>query len=182
MLYYEGTLLSIIYPPWNLMSLRNLIVAPLTEELCFRSGLISYLLMQGTSSRDCILISPFLFALAHFHHVFDNVRYKGIGVRRALVLSLFQMSYTTIFGWLAAFLLIRTGHFMAPLTAHIFCNRMGVPNFWMMMSHPNRKMLILSLITSIITFSLLLRPLTKPQFFGFETNDNFISFVNSLRR
>ena len=37
------------------------------------------------------------------------------------------MGYTTIFGWYASLLLLRTGHLAAPVCAHAFCNFMGFP-------------------------------------------------------
>jgi len=39
----------------------------------------------------------------------------------------FQAFYTTIFGWLGNFLLLRTGTIGAPIVAHVFCNYMGFP-------------------------------------------------------
>ena len=39
-----------------------------------------------------------------------------------------QFAYTCIFGWYANFLHLRTGNLLAPLTAHVFCNIMGLPN------------------------------------------------------
>ena len=43
-------------------------------------------------------------------------------------LKAIQFAYTCIFGWYANFLHLRTGNLLAPLTAHVFCNIMGLPN------------------------------------------------------
>ncbi len=39
----------------------------------------------------------------------------------------FQLSYTTLFGSFASYLFLRTGSILPPITAHIFCNIMGLP-------------------------------------------------------
>ena len=52
--------------------------------------------------------------------------------------SLFQSTYTTIFGMYSAFLFVRTGHIAAPVVAHGFCNFMGFPDFNELLNHPPR--------------------------------------------
>lgn len=44
--------------------------------------------------------------------------------------SLFQFTYTSLFGFFAAFVFIRTGNVYSVLLAHSFCNWMGLPRFW----------------------------------------------------
>lgn len=48
----------------------------------------------------------------------------------ALLRSLFQFGYTSVFGFYAAFLYLRTGSLPAAILAHSFCNWMGLPRFW----------------------------------------------------
>jgi len=38
----------------------------------------------------------------------------------------FQLGYTTLFGWFAAYLFVRTGSVLPPLVSHVFCNVMGI--------------------------------------------------------
>lgn len=38
----------------------------------------------------------------------------------------FQLGYTTLFGWFATYLYLNTGSIFAPLSAHMFCNYMGI--------------------------------------------------------
>lgn len=42
-------------------------------------------------------------------------------------MPVFQLAYTSIFGFHAAFLFLRTGSAVPPILAHIFCNIMGFP-------------------------------------------------------
>jgi len=45
-------------------------------------------------------------------------------------MSLFQFIYTTLFGWFAAFVFLRTGSLYPAIAAHAFCNWLGLPRFW----------------------------------------------------
>jgi membrane protease YdiL (CAAX protease family) len=38
----------------------------------------------------------------------------------------FQLTYTTLFGWFAAYLFLRTRSVLPPLAAHVYCNIMGI--------------------------------------------------------
>lgn len=40
----------------------------------------------------------------------------------------FQLGYTTVFGFHCAFLFLRTGSVYPPLMSHVFCNFMGLPD------------------------------------------------------
>lgn len=40
----------------------------------------------------------------------------------------FQLVYTTLFGWFAAYLFLRTSSIYTTCFSHIFCNFMGLPN------------------------------------------------------
>lgn len=79
---------------------------------------------------------------------------------------LFQFAYTTVFGWYATHLFLATGHLAAPVTAHVFCNLMGVPPFGAMASSRHRRLLGAATLAGIAGFALLLRPLTAPALFG----------------
>ena len=48
----------------------------------------------------------------------------------ALLRTLFQFAYTTLFGWYANFVFVRTGSLPAVVLAHAFCNWMGLPRVW----------------------------------------------------
>lgn len=81
---------------------------------------------------------------AHVHHAI-NVFHQLGGTRKAAASAatsaVFQLGYTSLFGWLASFVYLRTGSVLPPLAAHIFCNYMGLPDIvGAMQRHPNRKL------------------------------------------
>ena len=92
---------------------------------------------------------------------------KGQEVRTALLISLFQINYTTIFGMYSAFLFVRTGHLAAPVVVHGFCNFMGFPDFGELFNQPPRQRLFLSamFVVGLISFYFLLYPLTEPSLY-----------------
>lgn len=80
-----------------------------------------------------------LLTIAHAHHAVE-VFTKGGKTSQAAVQAIvgarkfvpdvtdpvFQLSYTTLFGWYASYLFLRTGSIVPPLLAHGFCNYMGI--------------------------------------------------------
>lgn len=40
-----------------------------------------------------------------------------------------QFLYTSIFGWFATWLFVRSGHLAAPIAVHAACNALGFPDF-----------------------------------------------------
>ncbi|CAN1820794.1 CAAX prenyl protease 2 [Linum perenne] len=128
----------------NVLAWRSYVVAPITEELVFRACMIPLLLCGGFKPYIVICLCPILFSLG------------------------LQLGYTVIFGSYASFLFIRTGHLIAPLLAHIFCNYMGLPVFFAR----KKGVLVTSAFTAgIISFSWLLFPLTQPDLYHDRTDD-----------
>jgi len=119
--------------------LRNLIVAPITEEIVFRGLIIvvsvaSHCLeSNGTSvnmrfsSLTVALLCPVYFSIAHFHHMYEQIR-TGTAVMPACGMTAVQMTYTSIFGVIAGILLVRTGSVVSCIISHIICNTMGLPD------------------------------------------------------
>ena len=148
--------------------LRNWVAAPLVEEFIFRACLISFLLASGVSPTRCIWLSPLLFAASHLHQLYDMVRYQGTAPAAAARALAFQLSYTTLFGWLAAFFFVRTRHLAAAVLPHAFCNLLGPP-----VPPPrgarHRGAVAAAFAAGIIGFISLLGPLTSP---GMYANAN----------
>jgi prenyl protein peptidase len=62
---------------------------------------------------------------------------QGLPFKIGLIRVTFQLTYTTLFGAYASFLLLRTGHLTAAFVAHAFCNVMEVPDLsFMSLQHP----------------------------------------------
>lgn len=123
----------------NWTGYRNLIIAPASEELVFRALTIPLFLLAKTSPKRIVFLTPLVFGLAHLHHLFSFLqsrtpsgqRFPPAGVwLHGIVASTFQFTYTSIFGFFAAFVFLRTGNLWAVIMAHTFCNWMGVPRLW----------------------------------------------------
>ncbi|XP_014604554.1 CAAX prenyl protease 2 [Polistes fuscatus] len=117
---------------------RNHIVAPLSEEWTFRAS--------------------------HFHHVVERIK-MGMEIKLALFISCFQFAYTTLFGAYAAFLFVKTGHFIAPFIAHSFCNHMGFPELSEVVAYkdPLKRAALFSLfVIGLFAWCFLLTPMTDP--------------------
>nr|GMD61448.1 CAAX prenyl protease 2 [Ipomoea batatas] len=100
--------------------------APVTEELVFRACMIPLLLCGGFNTYTVVFLCPVFFSLAHLNHLLEYAQRRG-NLLQAFMVAAFQLGYTVIFGSYASFLYIRTGHLVAPVVAHIFCNYMGLP-------------------------------------------------------
>mmetsp|Transcript_48834 Transcript_48834/g.110702 ORF Transcript_48834/g.110702 Transcript_48834/m.110702 type:complete len:286 (-) Transcript_48834:47-904(-) len=142
--------------------LRNVLLAPLSEEFVFRSCTLLVLVKGGFSPVAALLLSPLLFALAHVHHFYLDLSKRGMA---ALPAVFFTISYTSVFGAYAGGLLIRTGSFYSALVAHSFCNFMGFPDVGVFFNkyhfHRHRVHWIGAMyIIGVIGFSWLLFPVT----------------------
>lgn len=125
-----------IYVTFNILDttlFRNLIFAPVTEELVFRAIVVpvmfSYYCKQNEiyTPFQLAMLSPSWFALAHAHHVYDKLR-MGMPFKYVIIQTLVQLSYTTIFGIIAALLLMRTNSIAGSIVSHIICNFYGLPS------------------------------------------------------
>lgn len=142
-------------PERDLVFVRNLIIAPIAEEVVFR-GCIVPLLVPHFGSTAAIFLAPLFFGLAHLHHLLAG---------QSPVAVLFQFMYTTVFGWFCAALFVRTGHIAGPILCHAFCNTMGFPAFGEAASSPHRKLLAVTYVAGLLGFTMLLLPLTNPALF-----------------
>jgi len=111
-----------------ILQLRNLVIAPFAEELVFRACMGALLVSSGADKVSVIMFAPLFFGVAHFHH-FIGMMNAGAPPERAALISLVQMTYTTLFGSLEMFIFLRTGHLASVFLAHSWCNLMGLPSF-----------------------------------------------------
>jgi prenyl protein peptidase len=121
--------------------IRNLVVAPLAEELVFRGCMVSPLLSAGLRPSTVSLIAPVFFGTAHFHHAYLKVK-QGNHISQVVLVTAFQFAYTTLFGAYAAYAFIRTGSIVAIFVSHSFCNCMGLPDLGFLQSRGSRLSLI----------------------------------------
>ncbi|CAI8602594.1 unnamed protein product [Vicia faba] len=142
----------------NVLTWRNYVVAPLTEELVFRACMIPILLCGGFKPYSAMILCPVFFSLAHLNHFMEIYTKQNYRIMQAAMVIGLQLGYTVIFGSYASFLFIRTGHLAAPIVAHIFCNFMGLPVLYSLRS----GFVSLASIMGLVGFSWLLFPMTGP--------------------
>jgi len=126
-IYIDPTLQRIVKPDglrWQ--TLRNLLVAPVTEEIVFRYLIVS--VWKATHTSYIPLLTPLFFGIAHIHHacvgLFNGERPGIVALRSA-----FPFTYTTAFGSYVSYAFLRRESLLAVTASHMFCNSMGLPSF-----------------------------------------------------
>lgn len=149
----QPTLFSFIAPltpeeRWK--NIRNLVVAPWTEEVVFRGVMVPALLGSGMSPLRVTLVSPLCFGVAHIHHAMARLS-KGERLQSVLIVTAFQFVYTSLFGSYSAYAFIRTGSVTAVTMSHAYCNWMGLPDFnFVQPNHPMYRHKVILLAAFII--------------------------------
>ncbi|KIJ60308.1 hypothetical protein HYDPIDRAFT_117404 [Hydnomerulius pinastri MD-312] len=141
---FEEDVLSSLF---SLAGMRNYIVAPITEEIVFRACVLTVYNLALASRTRMIFLSPLVFGAAHIHHAWDTYNRYGrspAALKRAVIGTVFQFTYTSIFGFYCSYLFLRTGSVYPPIVAHIFCNIMGVPQpGYEISQRPDRRLAII---------------------------------------
>ncbi|KAF9220520.1 Abi-domain-containing protein [Gyrodon lividus] len=141
---FQDNAVSLLF---SLTGMRNYIVAPITEEIVFRACVLTVYHLAHASRMRMIFLSPLLFGAAHMHHAWDTYNRYGrspAAVKRAVIGTTFQFTYTSVFGFYCSYLFLRTGSLSTPITAHMFCNMMGVPQpGYDIGQRPDRKLAII---------------------------------------
>jgi len=107
---------------------RNLVVAPVSEELVFRGAVVALLASSGASRAALVWGSPLFFGVAHVHHLYGSLR-AGVPLAPALARTAFQAAYTTLFGSLEVELMLRARSVWGAAAVHALCNLVGFPRF-----------------------------------------------------
>ncbi|GBG33434.1 CAAX prenyl protease 2 [Hondaea fermentalgiana] len=155
-------------PENPVVQIRNLIAAPFAEELVFRCCMGA--LLKAANWRHAFIIgfAPLFFGVAHLHHCHGMIK-EGMPVKRAIIISLVQMTYTTLFGALEMFFFLRTGHLISVFLIHSWCNLLGLPPLGFLgKTHPNHEhaaFIIFGYISGIFIFVMGLGPLTSPELY-----------------
>ncbi|CUM45491.1 unnamed protein product [Debaryomyces fabryi] len=110
---------------------RDHIFAPITEELIYRSLLLTLLQpFESLSDLQMILLTPLFFGIAHAHHGYDLYKNRNVDFSTAALTVVVQVIYTTVFGILSNYLFLESGNNLwCPIVVHGICNLMGFPNF-----------------------------------------------------
>lgn len=120
-----------------LLLLRALFFAPVLEEVVYRavvilSQAVVIVQLEGRENLashvwSMAIYTPLWFGAAHLHHLFEKLR-LGQSVTVAVLSTILQVVYTTIFGCMAALLYMRCGTLLAAITSHFICNFVGLPD------------------------------------------------------
>ncbi|KAL0205704.1 hypothetical protein P9112_001011 [Eukaryota sp. TZLM1-RC] len=122
-----------LYP----LILRNVVFAPILEELSFRLPFLVIFNSKLITSRSfLIILSSVPFSVAHFHHfLFPLLRSFVFGGRYSPGMTLssafFQLCYTFIFGVYVSFVCFKYGIFGAILT-HSVANFGSIPSSFLL--------------------------------------------------
>jgi prenyl protein peptidase len=135
---------------WDL-AVRNLVVAPITEEWVFRSCMLS-LLLPVMRPWKAVVVSPMLFGLCHLHHIFEWFRSPVVPFKHVCLQVLFQVCYTFVFGTYAAYLFVLTGRIAGPIAVHVFCNFFGFPPIQEISQSTHPKVVWGVYVTGLLTF------------------------------
>lgn len=104
---------------------------PVSEELIWRALIIPLHVLAQFSGKQIIFLTPLYFGIAHIHHLYEfRLTHRQTPLLFAVLRSLFQFTYTSLFGFFAAFVFVRTGNVFSAILAHSFCNWMGLPRFY----------------------------------------------------
>ncbi|KAF9342002.1 hypothetical protein BGZ91_003699 [Linnemannia elongata] len=161
----------------GLMGMRNFVVGPISEEFIFRACMVAIVANSGAQLPLMIFVLPLVFGIAHINHAYESYVKKG-RTRQALInaaaMAAFQLLYTTLFGWFATFLFLRTSNLIGPCLCHTFCNMMGFPDVTNIQYFGRWKTwLYLTFVLGMVLFGLLLRPLTQPGWYGDEESSAY---------
>ncbi|PSN67841.1 hypothetical protein BS50DRAFT_492445 [Corynespora cassiicola Philippines] len=109
----------------------NMSQGPVSEELIWRALIIPLHVLAQFSGKQIIFLTPLYFGIAHIHHLYEfRLTHRQTPLLFAVLRSLFQFTYTSLFGFFAAFVFVRTGNVFSAILAHSFCNWMGLPRFY----------------------------------------------------
>jgi prenyl protein peptidase len=114
--------------PWPPLTI---IQGPVSEELVWRSFIVPLHVLGHFSGKQIVFLTPLYFGIAHVHHLYEfRITHPEVSFALSILRSLFQFTYTSLFGFFATFVYLRTGNVYTCMLAHTFCNWMGLPRFF----------------------------------------------------
>jgi prenyl protein peptidase len=153
---------------FDLIFLRNYIISPFTEEFVFRSCMIP-LLVDHLSNNAIIFTTPLFFGMAHLHHIIEGYILNENRLIALCAQSMFQFTYTYLFGAYSCFLFIKTNSVITSFVCHSFCNLMGFPDLVELKDDFNgiiKYIIIIFYFIGFFLFIFLLPIVTQPSLYG----------------
>lgn len=150
---WEGftSLFSFLWTERRDIVLRNYVVAPVAEEVIFRSCMVP-LLLPHLGSRWTIVLCPLFFGIAHLHHMFEHLKAGTLSPQQALINVTIQTLYTSLFGMFSAHLFLLTGHVISPIIAHSLCNFLGLPEVTGVPTHKHKYLVGVLYVVGLVSF------------------------------
>jgi prenyl protein peptidase len=153
--FYESIAYNINEKRWII--LRNLVIAPVTEEIVFRSCMVPVLFSTGMAASTISFIAPLFFGFAHVHHAVSKLR-QGNDFVSTVSMTAFQFLYSSIFGAYASYTYQRSASLAAVVLCHSMCNTLGIPDLSFVQPTSSlyryKRTLLTSLILGITGFVL----------------------------
>ncbi|KAF9432771.1 CAAX prenyl protease, partial [Entomortierella beljakovae] len=147
---------------------------PATEEFVFRSCMVSIVAYSGASFSAMVFGLPLVFGIAHLNHGHEIYVKKGRtpqALKQATLICIAKLLYTSVFGWFATYLFLRTSSFWAACLSHTLCNILGLPEVGNIKLYGHwGKWIYLAHFLGLVFFGLLLKPLTDPSLYGDATS------------
>lgn len=154
---------------YDIKALRAYVVAPIFEELMYRSCLINNFIAGGFGWSS-VWLSALIFGFSHLYRIEDLVASNRRITLTSLFPVLFQVCFTTVFGIYVGYIFIATGSLYTVIIIHGFCNFMGIPSFTCFNpEHPAyryKTSILLTYCVGIAAFFVLLPLMINPEFFS----------------
>ncbi|KAI3642508.1 hypothetical protein MP228_012063 [Amoeboaphelidium protococcarum] len=117
---------------WLLIILRNFVIAPAVEEFIYRVCITYLLQRDGFTNMQIILLAPQFFGFSHLHHLFGKLRVAKLRSEaiNAVLGTLLQYAYTSVFGMIASQLYLRTQSFLTICVVHSIYNIIAFPDVY----------------------------------------------------
>ncbi|KAI3634090.1 hypothetical protein MIR68_007694 [Amoeboaphelidium protococcarum] len=132
---YYGTLVQYLkaqieFEQSWLLILRNFVIAPTVEEFIYRVCITYLLQRDGFTNMQIILLAPQFFGFSHLHHLFGKLRVAKSRSEaiNAVLGTVLQYAYTSVFGMIASQLYLRTQSFITICVVHSMYNIIGFPD------------------------------------------------------
>jgi prenyl protein peptidase len=75
---------------FDILAIKNLVVAPLFEEFIYRVCLINFFMEAGAlTESEAVFVLPVFFAISHVHHVYKIRKEQNISKRKILLMCAF---------------------------------------------------------------------------------------------
>lgn len=131
------------------VTMRTLIIAPITEEFVFRSCIVP-LLYKFYKVPTLYFVVPIYFGLAHIHKFYERWSNRLCSWRDNCLMTLFQFFYTTLFGSISTFIYVKTASLPAVILIHMFCNFISFPDFSAVYYEPSKVKKIALSVTYVL--------------------------------